>query len=279
MTITFRPASQLTSPQLTELFNAGYNGYAVPVNLSQAQMRAHAEQNDIDLDQSLVAFNGDEAVGLALLARRGQRGWVGGLGVVASRRRQGLGRALMERLLEAARSLGLTSVQLEVLSDNTSAHTLYRQLGFEDTRELLVISAAPTMPQSTPWPGRIEPGTLAQALAACDRLHVTANPWQRRPESLMKVRPEPAAWLALRGGEVAAYAVGAFTDERLAFQDVGASEQHPDAMAALLAHLHAAHPQARGSLVNLDERDPAWPAFEALGYRAIMRQHEMRVAL
>ena len=46
-------------------------------------------------------------------------------------RRQGLGRAVVEALLERSRSLGVTDVYLEVRLSNEPAIALYRSLGFE----------------------------------------------------------------------------------------------------------------------------------------------------
>lgn len=45
-------------------------------------------------------------------------------------RRQGLGRAVVEALLERSRALGVTDVYLEVRVSNEAAISLYRSLGF-----------------------------------------------------------------------------------------------------------------------------------------------------
>lgn len=54
-----------------------------------------------------------------------------GMGVTASHRGHGIGSALLERTLAAARSRGLTRIELEVRADNTAAIALYRRHGFE----------------------------------------------------------------------------------------------------------------------------------------------------
>ena len=46
---------------------------------------------------------------------------------------RGIGRLLLERLITDARSLGYTHVQLETLDFMTSAHALYRSVGFVET--------------------------------------------------------------------------------------------------------------------------------------------------
>ena len=53
------------------------------------------------------------------------------LGVVAAFRGQGVGRALMESIIEAGRRQSVPALSLSVEVENTAAHRLYRHLGFE----------------------------------------------------------------------------------------------------------------------------------------------------
>lgn len=58
------------------------------------------------------------------------------VGVHPDVQRRGLGRALMQHLLDHARRRGLHRIELYVRADNTKAHALYESLGFrhESTR-------------------------------------------------------------------------------------------------------------------------------------------------
>jgi ribosomal protein S18 acetylase RimI-like enzyme len=53
-----------------------------------------------------------------------------GMGLLAEQRGRGLGRALLERTLEATRRSGLLRVELEVYATNTAAIALYERCGF-----------------------------------------------------------------------------------------------------------------------------------------------------
>ncbi|OGI62648.1 MAG: GNAT family N-acetyltransferase [Candidatus Muproteobacteria bacterium RBG_16_60_9] len=53
-----------------------------------------------------------------------------GIGVIEGYRDRGIGRALMETTLQAARSKGLTRVELTVRTDNIRAIRLYERFGF-----------------------------------------------------------------------------------------------------------------------------------------------------
>jgi ribosomal protein S18 acetylase RimI-like enzyme len=54
-----------------------------------------------------------------------------GIGILPEWRERGVGRRLMERSLEAARTFPLARVELAVRADNARAITLYGKLGFE----------------------------------------------------------------------------------------------------------------------------------------------------
>jgi ribosomal protein S18 acetylase RimI-like enzyme len=63
------------------------------------------------------------------------RGWIEQLAVARSSRGQGLGRALLLHSLAELRSRGATSFALGVQGENANASRLYRDIGFEVTRE------------------------------------------------------------------------------------------------------------------------------------------------
>jgi ribosomal protein S18 acetylase RimI-like enzyme len=140
----------------------------VPVQLDAAAFETVVDRWDIDPHRSRVAFDGEEAVGLANLAVRGERGWIGGIGVIPSARRRGVGRALMEAVLAEAPP----RVTLEVLEQNDPARRLYEQLGFEARRVLEIWSLAADVGAGAVRD--VEPAPLGQH----------DLPWQRADASL-----------------------------------------------------------------------------------------------
>jgi ribosomal-protein-alanine N-acetyltransferase len=79
----------------------------------------------------LAAFEGEDLVGYGGLAVTGPtEAWVNNIAVRRDRQRQGIGRLLLESLLEHARSQGARSVLLEVAEHNKPAQTLYDTYGF-----------------------------------------------------------------------------------------------------------------------------------------------------
>lgn len=208
----------------------------MPIHIDEPTMNYIVRSWSIDLSRSRVA----EGAGICNLGVRGDRGWIGGMGVVPERRRQGIGRALMEAVLDVAPP----TVDLEVLESNEGAKRLYDDLGFEVTR-LLEIWSLPEVPRVRAR--RVRPAPLGQ----------TDVPWQRDDESLSddyeRWEVDGGAML-LKGGNVL----------QLQARDI-------DAATALLSRGKALN------YVNVPEGDVASAALAALGGTMSLRQYEMRL--
>ena len=80
-----------------------------------------------------LAFVDNTAIGIACLQRIGPAtAEVKRMYVRPSNRRNGLGRALLGRLIETARATGYRSLRLDSPDFMTAAHALYRSSGFVD---------------------------------------------------------------------------------------------------------------------------------------------------
>jgi len=230
------PSDRFSYADLAALFTRGYEGYFVPMHFDEPTLRYMVDTWDIDLSRSRVAPD----AGLANLAIRGDRGWIGGIAVVPEQRRNGVGRALMEAVLE----LAPPTVLLEVIEANEPAIKLYESLGFEKTRVLEV------------W--RVEAPLVAAESAAQSTLGQTGLPWQREDASLPpdyeRVEVDGGAML-WRGATV--------------FQLEAESE---DAATALLSRGTALN------YVNVPEGDIASGALARLGGELRLKQFEMVLA-
>jgi GNAT superfamily N-acetyltransferase len=230
------PSDQFSYAELAELFTRGYEGYFVPMHFDERTLRYMVDAWDIDLSRSRVAPD----AGLCNLAIRGDRGWIGGIAVVPEQRRHGVGRALMEAVIE----LAPPTVVLEVIEANEPAIKLYEALGFEKTRVLEV------------W--RVEAPLVPAAKAEQSLLGQSGLPWQREDASLPpdyeRVEVDGGAML-FRGGTV--------------FQLEARDE---DAAAALLSRGTAL------DYVNVPEGVVASGALARLGGELRLKQFEMVLA-
>lgn len=190
--LALRPALELPLPRLAETFAAGFEGYFVPVPGDVGAFATRLRGEHVDLAASLVAFDRDEPVGLALLARRGSIARVAAMGVATRWRRRGLGRVLLDASVEAARARGARRMILEVIEQNLPARELYVRSGFAVTRRLVGFRAPPlALP-----PAGLEERPIEELVNLYLAEAGPDLPWQLAPATIAAAAP-PAQAFAL----------------------------------------------------------------------------------
>ena len=255
MSVEIRTARELSLAENVELFNAGYEGYVVPMHIDETGLSWMQDKLDFDLDASRIAYRDGAPVGFANLAVRGDDAWVGGVGVTASARRSGVGEALMNAIHEQARERGVKRVWLEVIVENTGAFALYEKLGYRTVQDVEV------------WTLPGEPGELggrdvppADAKSLIPDKH---EPWQRADGTLAN-----------------------YDDVRGLVTDTGAMLFCVRSSAQLQQYTGDPEPLIRALRtfrdvywLNLPADDPAAAVLRDLGGTVVVRQHEMVLEL
>jgi GNAT superfamily N-acetyltransferase len=253
--LELRSARSLSPGERVAVFNAAYEGYFLPFHVDEHQLASMDEAFDLDLDASRIAFRDGEPVGLGNLGVRGDDGWIGGVGVVASARRSGVGAALMRALHEEARERGVRRVWLEVIVENTGAFALYEKLGYEVAQDVEVW----TLPGAEGGPeGREVP--VADVRAQLPERH---EPWQRADGTL-------AHYDDVRGLVTDSGAMLFRVRSTAQLQQYGGEPE-------LL--LRALRTYGDVYMLNLRVDDPAAAVFRELGGSVVVRQHEMLLDL
>ena len=85
---------------------------------------------------TLVACLGATITGFAILQFNGERAHLVLLAVHAAHQRRGIGRRMVQWLLETAATAGAASVHVELRAGNAAAHALYQAAGFEESLRL-----------------------------------------------------------------------------------------------------------------------------------------------
>jgi len=253
--LELRPASSLSLFERAALFTSAYEGYVMPFQIDEAALTWMQEKFDFDLDASRIAYRDGEPVGLANLAVRGQDAWIGGVGVVASARRTGVGEALMRAVHEEARSLGIERVWLEVIDSNTGARALYEKLGYRVQQDVEVWTLPAAEGEQA---GREVPAVEAKA-----QLPERHEPWQRADGTLAR-----------------------YDDVRGLVTDTGAMLFCVRKTAQLQQYAGEPEPLLRALrtfgdvyILNLPAEDPAAAVLRELGGSVVVRQHEMLLEL
>ncbi len=266
-------ASAFSLAVLTELWNLGYAGYFIPLQYTEALLAQHIRAGDLDLGSSLVLVDDGALVGFSFLGRRGDRGWIGGVGVAPDHRGKGVARALFAEHMSLARQLGLARVQLEVLRQNW-AKKVYAGAGFTATRDLVM--AAGTLPRAAVAPpvSRAEgEGALFEHHA---RLHAAFPAcWQREVESLRAASAVGAVEVLAVGPEAAPTAMLVLGTQAGALRIRDGAALDDAAAEELVAALSARYPEASVTLANEPEGSPLHRALLAAGLVEKLAQHEM----
>ncbi|MBF6590313.1 MAG: GNAT family N-acetyltransferase [Ktedonobacterales bacterium] len=288
-TLVCVPANTYSIAALATLFNRAFAGYAVPMRQTAVSLRTLIATNDIRLESSLVirSANGASA-GLSLLALRGERAWIAGMGIAPVWRGHGHGAALLRAQLRRAWEAGARHVRLEVLAENTPARRLYARTGFHDIRRLIVYSGPVTFPPATRRAiGEAPPCvplSVAEALQHYLPCHQTSAPWQCEPASLARMA-ETLSALAVSDtqGGVRAYLLTLKSPIGASVLDCGAcaahlQEREHDTL-QLLWHVTRAAPHALVRAINVPPGDALDRALATLRCPVVASQWEMALDL
>ena len=142
MTITYRLLSSADSISLFECFLHAFSDYQVDMRMSREQFEQRLARDGVQLEISAGAFDGSRMIGFYLNAvgewLGKQTAYDAGTGVIPDYRRQGIAEELFAFMVPRLKEASLTQYLLEVLTANEAAVSLYRKVGFVDTRSFAV---------------------------------------------------------------------------------------------------------------------------------------------
>jgi ribosomal protein S18 acetylase RimI-like enzyme len=134
---SLKPASDFPIPDLADLMTRSFEGYFVPVNITDMVLHTMLRRDGIDLTASRVLMKDDEPIGIAFIARRGWTSRLAAMGITSDARNGGVGTWAMEQLIEESKSRGEKEMVLEVIEQNTAGVKLYEKVGFQKVRRLV----------------------------------------------------------------------------------------------------------------------------------------------
>lgn len=274
-------ASDFSLQQLTDAYNQTRVDYIVPMPMNVARLKEYIDIYDVDLEASWVAMDGKIIYGLGMLGIRDCRAWITRVGVLPIGRRQGTGRAIVNRLLKSAERRKCGQVWIEVIAGNIPAQQLFLTGGFEITRELLVARRAPT--GAPPSPGRGAQRCSDMDLAELDNARLLHRlrqreerpNWLNETESFRQIEELKGLSVSLAGGGRGwvAYQSGAY---QLSHIVVEVQEgDSAEVTSSVLHALHKRHSTQDAVMENLPADSPCWPGFLSEGYFEVFRRLEM----
>ncbi|MDZ2013307.1 GNAT family N-acetyltransferase [Klebsiella quasipneumoniae] len=178
MDLTAVPATQFSSVQLTDILNACFEAYLVPVTQSVEGFVQRFSAEGMSLIDSRVWLAGDEPAAIAIVARRGNMARLAAFALRPALRGKGLGRKLMQELLTFLQQQEIETVSLEVIRDNHAAVALYQSLGFTRRYGLCGYLSAEPLAAA---PGVLQPYPILALLRRAVEESNSQLPWLMDP--------------------------------------------------------------------------------------------------
>jgi hypothetical protein len=173
----------------------------------------------------------------------------------------------------------LTHVDLEVITQNVPAYTLYQDMGFQKLRTLGILDRA-AHPVDVPAGYSVKADAPRSALDYFEKWHDVPNPWQRSKTAIEYLIPNAMEGrYVYRDEQLLGYALGWFNKERVQFMDIAIDPSDPqrrETAHALIATILNEKPRASSGMINVGEDDMILQVLQDLGFRQSMRQYEMR---
>ncbi len=190
MNLELQPLLEYGVADVPALFNNSFSGYVVPVAMDLSGFMRMVAQDGVDASSSRVVLRDGEAVGVALLVRRGWSSRLAAAGIVPAARGTGVGKWMMQQLIAEARERGERRILLEVIEQNTAGVRLYSGCGFRVLRRLVSYTGTGTANAAA----NLEEVDIREVARMVTCHGLPDLPWQISGESLAQIAPPNKAY-------------------------------------------------------------------------------------
>lgn len=274
-----KPATDVSTDQLCEAMNDAFSDYVVPMSLSRSQFETMMRQRGLELGASRVAVIDGRIAAIWLVSIRDGQSYLISSGTRPEFRFRGLARTLGHNCLEALRSDGVTSFQLEVIESNTAAISLYEGLGMITARRLDCYAIPKVrLPDDT---GVVTAQTDWQTIASeAARLRDWQPTWQNSDLSLSAIADQLICVAVSDGESLLAYGVASPASATLLQIAVQVDRRRRKLASLVLSRLSDGLPEPGLRVLNVQHDDAGFRGFMThVGATQTIRQLEMVMQL
>ena len=122
MNISYRLLSSLSFQEAHELFNRGFEGYLIPMNLPFESFVGRFGNEGLSPALSIAMYDGVQPIGFVLQGIKEVKGqkisWNGGTGIVPAYRGRKLGMSLLAQAEKLLRENDVSVATLEAIAEN-----------------------------------------------------------------------------------------------------------------------------------------------------------------
>jgi ribosomal protein S18 acetylase RimI-like enzyme len=155
--VFYRLLSASDLPSLYDCFLEAFSDYQVNMQVSREQFEQRLVRDGVQLEISAGAFDDGKMIGFYINAvglwQEKQTAYDAGTGVIPEYRGREVAKELFAFVVERLREISVSQYLLEVLTSNARAVSLYRKLGFVETRVLAVFRSSEPVTAFSDLPG------------------------------------------------------------------------------------------------------------------------------
>ena len=176
---------------VADVLRRGFADYFVPIPFDRALLLNMIAHDGMAPALSRLVLRDEDPVGCAMIARRGWTSRLAGMAIVPEARGQGVGRSVMDDLIEQARERGDRRIVLEVIEQNEPAVRLYEACGFTRIRRLVSLQLeSPALGSQA----ELQEIDIREVARIVTQHGLPDLPWQLSGESLVLSSPPMRAY-------------------------------------------------------------------------------------
>ena len=278
--IAYRLLSNEDFESLHECFLVAFSDYQVDMRMSREQFRQRLTRDGVCLEISAGAFEDERMIGFCINGlgqwQEKTTAYDGGAAVIPGYRGRGVAKGLLTFVELKLKETGVLQYLLEVLTSNVPAATLYRKLGFVETRRLAVFRSGPQKRTRDAWTS--SQAVVIRFIQQPDwRLFQTFwdgyPSWQNSIDAVDRVVNDRILVGAYADDECVGYGVAFVPSANLMQLAVSRMHRRQGIGSAILASLETSEPL---KINNIDEdQNGALAFYDANGYKQVLEQYEM----
>lgn len=266
--------------QLTETFNLAFADYLISLQLTEDQMLNKLKNENVQLNSSYGAFDGERLVGFILHGidplYSKDLAYNAGTGVIPSYRGKNLTGVIYEHAIQALKKKGIVTHQLEVMTNNEKAQRIYLKKGFKISRTIVCYKGIITPRHQASLDFQISSHIDLNQVSA---LWNAKPSWQNNIPSLRRMSGKLTVFSVYLNGALAAYCAFNKSNGRIYQLAVDTNYRKKGIASSLLQKVKTNSETKELSITNVDETDTESHSFLVnAGFVPFLKQFEMTLS-
>lgn len=279
--IQIKTLNDISIETLTDTFNLAFSDYIVPLKLSKEELLVKMKMDNVDLAYSVGAYQNNKLLGFILhgsdIIDNKRIIYNGGTGVIPEARGKNITQQMYNYIISDFKEIGIHSIILEAITQNTPAIKTYSSVGFKKKRILKCYQGYIDVTNNTT---NIDiKGLNNYDWKVLQSFWDFAPTWQNNSRVVEDTQSMNLSLGAYRHDELVGYLIFNPQNKRIVQIAVNRRFRHQGIGSALINKAIEAHGNNL-SVINVDERAESTNTFLLdIGFKNDLNQVEMKLDL